>query len=405
MSDRKNLSNARLVAAIAIGVFLVGLGVGYGVFLSTPPQQQQLQATTAAQSQTLMAQGYRAMTQGANTMLQGQEMMNQGKVEEGYVTMLEGSNTMELGRNMMGQGFDGFGQMQNAQVGGGMMGGGGMMMQNYNSMMSSMSSAVSNADSMMDARSTMMSGADMAREGSLSEGMGMMSQGAGSMTASMEMMQQNMMTSGAPAQNAGMMMSSGMMQQMMGSMMGNVYTVNGPLTFDNVKKEAANYVSSLNNPDLAVRDVMEFQYNYYFIVYEESTDTGAFEMIVMKDNDASGTAMMMTGIAGVMHPEPGPNMMWNTKYGMMTGPSASQVVKAQDMSISSDSAKQIAQQYLDTYMPGEEAEDVETFYGYYTIHSERDGRVTGMLSVNGFSGQVWFHSWHGEFIMSEEEHE
>ncbi len=283
--------------------------------------------------------------------------------------------------------------------------GGGMMTQSYSSMMSSMSAAMSSADSMMDARNTMMSGAEMARKGDSSNGMEMLSQGASSMTAAMGVMRQNMMTSGTPAQNAGMMMNSAMMQQMMGSMMGNVYTVSGPLTFDNIKKEAVNFVSSLNNPDLTVRDVMEFQYNYYFIVYEKSTGTGAFEIIVMKDDNTQGTGMM-SGMAGVMHPEPGPNMMWNTKYGMMTGSSStSQSMKVQDMPVSSDRAKQIAQQYLDTYVPGDRAEDVETFYGYYTIHAERDGKITGMLSVNGFSGQVWFHSWHGEFIMSEEEHE
>jgi len=27
-----------------------------------------------------------------------------------------------------------------------------------------------------------------------------------------------------------------------------------------------------------------------------------------------------------------------------------------------------------------------------------DGQVSGMLSVNGYTSQVWFHSWHGTFI-------
>ena len=39
----------------------------------------------------------------------------------------------------------------------------------------------------------------------------------------------------------------------------------------------------------------------------------------------------------------------------------------------------------------------------YTIDLERDGQIVGMLSVNGYDGQVFPHTWHGTFIeMSEE---
>ena len=38
------------------------------------------------------------------------------------------------------------------------------------------------------------------------------------------------------------------------------------------------------------------------------------------------------------------------------------------------------------------------FYGYYTLDFEKDGRIAGMLSVNGYSGQVFLHTWHGTFI-------
>ena len=32
----------------------------------------------------------------------------------------------------------------------------------------------------------------------------------------------------------------------------------------------------------------------------------------------------------------------------------------------------------------------------------KDGQVFGMLSVNGYSGEVWYHNWHGAFIEMEE---
>jgi hypothetical protein len=34
-----------------------------------------------------------------------------------------------------------------------------------------------------------------------------------------------------------------------------------------------------------------------------------------------------------------------------------------------------------------------------------DGIIDGMLSVHGSSGQVWFHSWHGDFIDMTEGHD
>ena len=68
------------------------------------------------------------------------------------------------------------------------------------------------------------------------------------------------------------------------------------------------------------------------------------------------------------------------------------------MPINEDSSITYAQNYLDEYMPGAEATEPYRFYGYYTLHVEKDGNIIGMLSVNGFSGDVWYHNWHGDFV-------
>ena len=34
----------------------------------------------------------------------------------------------------------------------------------------------------------------------------------------------------------------------------------------------------------------------------------------------------------------------------------------------------------------------------YTLHIQNGGKMTGMLSVNGYTSQVWHHNWHGDFI-------
>ncbi len=155
---------------------------------------------------------------------------------------------------------------------------------------------------------------------------------------------------------------------------------------------AENYLSSLESSDLAIGEIMEFTQNFYVIFYERSTGLGAFEMLIDKNT-------------GRIFPEYGPNMMWNTKYGhggMMGGccqpPSSFPSIKQ-------DEALSIAQEFLDDHYPGTIAEDPHPFYGYYTIHVAKDGEIQGMLSVNGYDGEVWYHNWHGAYIQTIELHQ
>jgi hypothetical protein len=64
--------------------------------------------------------------------------------------------------------------------------------------------------------------------------------------------------------------------------------------------------SSYGDPNLEVVDVMEFANNFYAEVEERDTGIHAMELLIDRRS-------------GRVHPEPGPNMMWNTKYGMMGG--------------------------------------------------------------------------------------
>jgi len=67
------------------------------------------------------------------------------------------------------------------------------------------------------------------------------------------------------------------------------------ITMDQAKYIAEQYPSSLNNPDLAVKEIMEFDNNFYIIFYEKSTGIGAFEMLIWK-KDPGG----MMGRGGMM---------------------------------------------------------------------------------------------------------
>jgi hypothetical protein len=137
---------------------------------------------------------------------------------------------------------------------------------------------------------------------------------------------------------------------------------------------------------LVVDEVIEFSNGYYASIREKSTGIGAFEILIDRTT-------------GQVTREPGPDMMWNTGYGMITGGMMGGAYTGTgSTSVSSAQARDIAQRWLDANEPGTKAKAPDPFHGYYTVDFEKDGRLVGMLSVNGSSGAVWYHSWHGDFV-------
>ena len=184
----------------------------------------------------------------------------------------------------------------------------------------------------------------------------------------------------------------GMMGGVSGMPCGGAYTAPGQGKIGSLEDAQAaveRYVQDLGNSNLKVAEVMEFERNYYAIVAEKDTGIGAMELLVDKSTGAVG-------------PEPGPNMMWNAKYGMMGRGGMMGGSATGEMTLSSQEAADIAQRWLDANLAGRTAGDPDAFYGYYTFHFLKDGKIDGMLSVNGSSGDVWYHSWHGSFIAGTE---
>lgn len=187
------------------------------------------------------------------------------------------------------------------------------------------------------------------------------------------------------------------------------------LTIEQAKTAAQDYIQSLDMGGLEVGEVMIFDNHAYVIIEETETGLGAFELLI-------------DPLSGIAYPEHGPNIMWNLKYGalnhenmmgistrwmgMMGGygmmnnmmgdyiwnSTTPSTVSAQ-MTVTTEKAIEFAQNYLDNYLPGATVSThASQFYGYYTLDFEKDGNTAGMLSVNGFSGQVFLHTWHGIFI-------
>ncbi len=168
-----------------------------------------------------------------------------------------------------------------------------------------------------------------------------------------------------------------------------------PISFDQAVEAVEQYLKSYGKADLTLAEVMEFENNFYAVIKESSTGRGAFELLVNR-------------YSGYVTPEPGPAMMWNTKYGHMAGLGMMGMMgwrnrRAGPTALTVEQVRGAGQKWLDANLSGVTlAGDEVEFYGYYTLDFLKDGRAAGMLSVNAYTGQVWYHTWHGAFIGEEE---
>jgi hypothetical protein len=162
-------------------------------------------------------------------------------------------------------------------------------------------------------------------------------------------------------------------------------TVRERIPIEEAAQIAETYAADLGS-EFRVAEVMEFERNFYAVIVEKDTGRGAVEVLI---NPYSGTVT----------PEPGPNMMWNGKYG---GP-MHRTGQTGENEFSIEEARAAAQKYLDRVSPGATVDQGGfSFYGYYTFDYSVDGETTGMLSVHGSTGDVWLHTWHGTFVAEKE---
>lgn len=158
-------------------------------------------------------------------------------------------------------------------------------------------------------------------------------------------------------------------------MMGQSVRVDGPVrTLTDAQHAADRYGQRYG---LHAGEVMQFENGFYAELLDPAGN-GATEVLI---DPASGAVGL----------EYGPAMMWNTAYGMHRR-------VADITSISPQQAQEIAQAWLADHRPAEKAAEAEVFPGYYTLHTTRDGKIVGMLSVHAGTGSLWYHSWHGRFI-------
>jgi hypothetical protein len=169
--------------------------------------------------------------------------------------------------------------------------------------------------------------------------------------------------------------------------------------------------------------------------------TNNFYVLLTGEHDSPATEVLVDPETGAVTLEYGPAMMWNTRYGMMRGagtagsgyggmmggssggmmggagmmgghdgmmgryggsPSWTPPSGSVATPLTLTGAQRLADQWLGNHRAGETAGDPDALPGYFTFHTLKDGKITGMLSVNQRTGAVWYHWWHGRFIAMEE---
>jgi len=191
-----------------------------------------------------------------------------------------------------------------------------------------------------------------------------------------------------PGPYAGMMGSQGQGSYagMMGSM-GVVWLPGDGVAVSSIPAARSRAATAAKPLRLHPGEVIQFD-NGFYVELKDAAGKPATEVIVDPQSGAVST-------------EPGPAMMWNTRVGMHArgGPGAARVAPADPAR-----ARSIATTWLAANRAGTTIGSIDAYPGYFTIDLKLNGKVSGMMSVNAYSGDVWYHTWHGAFIAMEYQH-
>ena len=198
---------------------------------------------------------------------------------------------------------------------------------------------------------------------------------------------------GGTGMGGGMMGGNGM-----GGTMMSIYAPSSrPISQDEARRRAQGFVGRYG-AQVKIRDFMVFAENYYAQVVDATTGAGLAEVLVDR-------------YTGVVQPEPGPDMLWNTRFGMQGGQygngmmggvnpgggNQGRQVPSAPVRYTQTAAQKLADTFVAGYLPGGKVLEGLPFPGYYTFDYGRKA-IEGMLSVNAFTGEVWVHGWHGVYL-------
>jgi len=194
---------------------------------------------------------------------------------------------------------------------------------------------------------------------------------------------------GGTGQGSGTSMMGGTGQGSAGSMMGGtmgsmrmVWLTGDGVAVPSIPAARAKAKAAATPAGLHPGEVIRFDNGFY---------------VELKDRGGKAvTEVIVDPRTGAVNTEPGPAMMWNTRFGMMSASGGT------NGSVSSTKAQAIATSWLAANRVGTTIAGIDAYPGYFTIDLQRKGVLSGMMSVSSVTGAVWYHSWHGAFIARED---
>ena len=167
-----------------------------------------------------------------------------------------------------------------------------------------------------------------------------------------------------------------------GSSTGMVWLPGDGVAVSSIPAARARATSAARAAGLHPGEVMWFD-NGFYVELKDSAGKPATEVVV---DPRTGTVST----------EPGPAMMWNTRFGMIRANGGGAGL------VNSTKARGIATSWLTANRPGTTIKSIDAYPGYFTLDLQHNGVVSGMMSVNSSTGAAWYHTWHGAFIAMED---
>jgi hypothetical protein len=150
------------------------------------------------------------------------------------------------------------------------------------------------------------------------------------------------------------------------------------LTVETAKDRVASALKDWGYADLVVDSVTAYGNGFYALVKEKASGRPALEAFVDPNY-------------GTVSAGQGPEASWNTKYGRsLNWPLPS------GKTITADQAKNLVQQWLDRSRDRTAYElKVMELPGYFSVQLLNGGKLSGVVSVNAYTSQVWYRGGRG----------
>lgn len=151
-----------------------------------------------------------------------------------------------------------------------------------------------------------------------------------------------------------------------------------------LKSLAAEVIQKRYGSNYQINEIIIFENSPYYISIKE------------KESEHSAFEVLFDPIEKVIYSNYGPKVTWNTKYGSNSyGLFGMSYINLRENKVLNRRQVLEKAKKLSEKNPLIIKNKGHKYYGYYTFYTKEKEKINGMISVNIYTGEVWYHSWHG----------